>query len=312
MKRVEILNQIRNDYDFIVEIGAGPMPYHGSDLIIDKYPFDNTERCGDINKTAPLIKADACSLPFINGSVDLLFMSQVIEHLPDPILFLEEARRVARDIYIECPSIVRESIFGWSFHRWAVEMRGNKWIFYKNNLPQLCGDHFHNESDIFFTEYTINNFEKFNNFYYGPVETLEFEVSDLTALEYLSQKNQNKVNFPTSVNGATYTNNLSRIIYFLFKNLLSHSIKKCINKLSNKSPQINKKNNFHDITNNKLMCIFCKEPLKGVNHICCCGSPLKSIYNVISFDKEDYQNPEEFLKKSETIGASVAESLAVE
>lgn len=117
MKRVDILSKIRENYEFVVEIGAGPAPYHRTNVIVDKYPFDNFERCANIQAVAPVIKADAVYLPFREKTIDLLFISQVVEHLPDPILFLKEAKRVAKDIYIETPSPVREVIFGWSFHR---------------------------------------------------------------------------------------------------------------------------------------------------------------------------------------------------
>jgi len=88
MKRVEVLNKIRNDYDFVFEIGVDSIPYHGSNIIIDKYPFNNVERSGNIHAIVPLIKADASLLPFAKSSVDLIFISQVVEHLPNPLLFL--------------------------------------------------------------------------------------------------------------------------------------------------------------------------------------------------------------------------------
>ena len=49
MKRSEILARlpIAPD-DFVVEIGSGPIPYPGTDLILDKFPFANEERSLDI------------------------------------------------------------------------------------------------------------------------------------------------------------------------------------------------------------------------------------------------------------------------
>ncbi len=290
MKRVEVLNKIRNDYDLVVEIGAGPIPYYGSNVIIDKFPYDNAERCDNIKLIAPLIKADASSLPFVKKSVDLLFISQVIEHLADPLFFLKEAKRVAKDIYIESPSIIRETIFGWSFHRWVIQVNDGKWIFYKNDLLQLCGSHFHNEHDIFFTEYTINNFEKLNNYYYGSVDKLEFEVSKTTALEHLSKVNHQKTDFPTNTNDITYSDKIIAISYLLFKNIMPNNIRDYIRriKFAFKRSKYDSTIDFDRITKDKLMCIFCKEPLKDTDNPCSCGVSVKRLNGMLSFDADDY------------------------
>lgn len=290
MKRVDVLNMIHSDYDFIVEIGAGPIPFYGTKVIIDKYPFENSERCANIKTVAPLIKADACSLPFLDKSIDLLFMSQVIEHLPDPILFLKEAKRTAKDIYIESPSSIREVLFGWSFHRWVIKADDGKWTFYKNDLPQLCAGHFHNEHDIFFIEYTINNFEKLNNYYYGSVEKLKFEISDITALEYLSKTNQQKTDFATTADNVTYSNKIRVIFYLMSKNVVTVKFRNHIKniifsfKRSGRATAID----LNEAVKDRLMCISCKKPLTAADYTCSCGLAIKRINGILTFDKDDY------------------------
>lgn len=290
MKRVEVLNKIRDDYEFVAEIGAGPAPYHGSNVIIDKYPFDNIERYANIHPIAPVIKADASSLPFLKKSVDLLFISQVIEHLPDPILFLKEAKRVARDIYMETPSIVREVIFGWSFHRWVIRVKDGKWIFYKNDLPQLCAAHFHNEKDVFFVEYTANNFDKFNNYYYGPVDKLEFEISTATALEYLAKTNHKKTNFPAATTDVAYADKISAVLYLLLKNLIPSDFKSALKNIrfALKRSRRNATTDLGAVAKGRLMCVFCKRPIEIPDGICACGITLKRVNGILSFDTDDY------------------------
>src|SRR4029079_14779766 len=96
MRRSTILKQLPvRASDFVVEIGAGSIPYWNTKLILDKYPFDNLERYGDIRRTAPVIKADAMKLPLADRSCDVIFMSHVIEHLTDPQKFIMEAKRCA-------------------------------------------------------------------------------------------------------------------------------------------------------------------------------------------------------------------------
>jgi SAM-dependent methyltransferase len=45
---------------------------------------------------ATLVRGDACALPFVDQSFDLVVCLEVLEHLPEPARALRELRRVAR------------------------------------------------------------------------------------------------------------------------------------------------------------------------------------------------------------------------
>ncbi len=49
---------------------------------------------GRLGSTLPLIEGDAMALPFRNGTFDAVLLTEVIEHVPDPVAVLKEAARV--------------------------------------------------------------------------------------------------------------------------------------------------------------------------------------------------------------------------
>ena len=135
MRRSDVLKKlaIATD-DFVVEIGSGPAPFPGTKLILEKFPFENLERWGNVKRIAPMVQADALRIPLKDQSCDLLFVSHVLEHLDQPETFLNEAQRCARKIYLEFPTFYRELMYAWSFHKWVVEIQGFKLICYYDLL----------------------------------------------------------------------------------------------------------------------------------------------------------------------------------
>jgi len=201
MKRSTILKQLPiRSTDFVVEIGAGSIPYWNTKLILDKYPFENVERYGDIRRSAPVIKADAMKLPLADRSCDVIFLSHVIEHLPDPQKFLSEAKRCAAYVYLEFPSLHRELMYAWSFHRWFVQIENGQLVFYKNDIPQIFSDFFHTHYDFLLDSWSEERFEELNQHVYKSTDKLDFRISTKTAFEYLLEQNPQskiKINYET-------------------------------------------------------------------------------------------------------------------
>ena len=63
----------------------------------------------------------------------------LLEHLDDPGRGVAELMRVARRGYIETPSALMEILYGWSFHKWLVQVAGGKIIFSRKDKNQTCG-----------------------------------------------------------------------------------------------------------------------------------------------------------------------------
>jgi SAM-dependent methyltransferase len=57
---------------------------------------DHIHHAGAAYPWLPLLRGDALSLPFADGTVDAVVMLDIVEHLADPAAVLAEARRVLR------------------------------------------------------------------------------------------------------------------------------------------------------------------------------------------------------------------------
>jgi len=170
---------------FVVEVGAGTIPFHRTRLILDKYPFDDVERSGPIAGSVPVIQADAVRLPLKRGACDVLFCSHVIEHLEEPGRFLEEARRCASRLYLEFPRARRELMYAWRYHRWLVEVEGSTLVFHENDVPQLFGGFFHEQYDLLFDTWSAERHEELNAHWYGDPNDLSVLMSPRRAFDHI-------------------------------------------------------------------------------------------------------------------------------
>lgn len=185
-RREEILDALGiGPEEFVVEIGAGTLPFRRTQLILDKYPFDDAERSGPIAGSVPVIQADAVRLPLKRESCDVLFCSHVIEHLEEPQRFVEEARRCARKLYLEFPRARRELMYAWRYHRWLVEIEGSKLVFHRNDVPQLFGGFFHEHYDMLLDAWSEERHEELNAHWSGDPDDLTIEMSPTSAFEHL-------------------------------------------------------------------------------------------------------------------------------
>lgn len=128
--------------ELVLEIGSGDRPNPRSDVLVDRFIEDDTERGGGLKIDRPLVVADAHHLPFKDGAFDYVVCYHILEHMDDPAQFIRELTRVGKRGYIQSPSEIAEKLFHWSFHRWYVNLIGGKLVLHPCEEDDRFGDLF--------------------------------------------------------------------------------------------------------------------------------------------------------------------------
>lgn len=126
----------------VLEIGSGDNPNARSDILCDRFISDDTERGGNIVIDRPLVVADAHHLPFKDGAFVYTICSHILEHMDDPEQFARELCRVSPAGYIQSPSEIAERLFHWSFHRWYVNLIGDRLVLHPKEPAEPFGELF--------------------------------------------------------------------------------------------------------------------------------------------------------------------------
>ncbi len=297
LTRGQVIAQLPLDpEDFIVEIGAGPIPYEHTKLIIEKYPFESHQRWGDTKNIAPIIKADAHKLPLSDKSCDCLFLSHVIEHLDRPELFLQEARRCSHWLYIEFPKRPLELMYAWPFHRWLIETEGQKLTFYRNDIPQIFGGFFHLHYDFLLDMWEERRFEQLNHHIFIETDGLTFEHAACGAFEHICQTSahsRERINYngPYAQEG---TGSLRYTKRQLIKIITWALVPDRLIRARRRAHDWRNKGRLREITPaivSKLACQTCRQSALGFNDgddsklICAsCGAVYKKEQGVFDFD----------------------------
>jgi hypothetical protein len=113
----------------VLDVGGGDRPHPRADVVVDKYVVDSFERETDLAFTKPVVVADGEELPFADGAFAYLIASHVLEHAIDPTRMAAEFSRVAKAGFVQVPSAEAEVHYGWPFHPWHVDRRGDTLVF---------------------------------------------------------------------------------------------------------------------------------------------------------------------------------------
>jgi SAM-dependent methyltransferase len=134
-KLVQIVDLLKKD-DLVMDVGCGDRPLSRADVLCDLHMKSNCERGGPIPTDGrPFVVCDAQHLPFRDKAFAFANCCHVLEHLPNPKLGVRELMRVAQAGYIETPTLTREMLSRWVFHRWIVKYEQDKLVFLPNTFP---------------------------------------------------------------------------------------------------------------------------------------------------------------------------------
>ncbi len=126
-------------HERVLEVGGAANPFPRADVVCDLTFGSTNQRNGSPGVFRPgvtYVEASAESLPFADGEFDVVWCTQVLEHVPDPIKAAAELCRVAKRGFIELPSRVGEMMNGNPTHRWVVDREGDTLVFHPRTFVE--------------------------------------------------------------------------------------------------------------------------------------------------------------------------------
>jgi len=127
----------------VLDVGCGSNPSGdvNCDLFLKDvgHRFSQKGRELDIKKIPNFVLCDSQYLPFKNDAFDEVYSRHVIEHVKDPVLFLDETVRVSKDkVTIFCPFWLGDRFFGGS-DIGHISFFNKKWFFRYLSSRRLFG-----------------------------------------------------------------------------------------------------------------------------------------------------------------------------
>lgn len=123
----------------MLDVGCGAFPRGdvNCDLFVKKSPHTKF----DIKHGKNFVRCDAHKLPFKDNTFTIVYASHILEHLPNPDVFLKQAKRVStKYLYIQVPSLnyIANNI------KWTEENPEHLYTWSKDSLRNLLKRHFPN------------------------------------------------------------------------------------------------------------------------------------------------------------------------
>ncbi len=111
----------------VLEVGAGFKPWDSSTVLVDA--IDISDKIGD--REFHRVDLDqVTTLPFSNNTFDFVTCVHCIEHLSNPISWINEFSRLAPQGYIEVPCRLEDNLTSYMYG----DPYGHKWWFIWNEL----------------------------------------------------------------------------------------------------------------------------------------------------------------------------------
>ena len=143
--------------EIVLDIGAGNNPILRADILVDKYVDSDAERYSGIIVDRPFVNADGQHLPFKDKCIDFIYCSYVLEHIPDPEVFLHEVERVSKRGVIVTPHGDYEKLDPRKMHLWYIWNKANKLILKQKH----CWDEYPNLSRYFYKITATDGYQRF-------------------------------------------------------------------------------------------------------------------------------------------------------
>ncbi len=140
----------------VLEVGGGHDPHPRSNVVVDKFIDSNFHRSGNIKvlRHQTFMQADGENLPFEDNEFDYVICNHVLEHVDNPVRFMQEQSRVAKRGYLETPNLMGEHLAPKKSHRWLIlEIDGKVVMFEKEKV----GFNTSNDFGDIFLEYLPQN-----------------------------------------------------------------------------------------------------------------------------------------------------------
>lgn len=156
----------------MLDVGSGSSPHPAADVLLEKY-VDTRHRYDNLVVDRDMVLADATKMPFRDKTFDFVIAFHVLEHMRDPVAFLNELQRVGKAGYIETPNAIFERLHPYDVHLSEVMHFGGGLIINmksSENSGDYLGELNLFKSDVNWKRLFYNNPEYFHVQYFWKDE----------------------------------------------------------------------------------------------------------------------------------------------
>jgi SAM-dependent methyltransferase len=132
--------------DLVLDVGSGSNPHPRSDVLLDRISGQEHRGGDSLLFDRIAVIGDATKLPFKDKSFDFVIASHILEHIPNPELFLNELQRVSKAGYIETPNFISERLIQRKAHCLELGLKGV--VIQIHKKKSYLEDNFFDEMDI--------------------------------------------------------------------------------------------------------------------------------------------------------------------
>lgn len=115
----------------VLEVGSGGNPYPRANVLLDAYETSRERHWAPLASDRLTVLGFVENLPFRDQAFDFVIAAHVLEHSPQPEVFIGELQRVAKAGYIEVPDALLERLNPYRDHRLEITCRDHTLVIRK-------------------------------------------------------------------------------------------------------------------------------------------------------------------------------------